>query len=66
MKSKANTIFTVKIQPRVAKKTISLIYLRKDNRNDAVSLQKRCICLEPSVNEKNTAGYFLRVRIILI
>lgn len=66
MKSKANTIFTAKIQPRVAKKTISLIYLRKDNRKDAVSLQKRCVCLESSVNEKNTAGYFSRVRMLLI
>lgn len=64
MKSKANTIFTVKIQPRVAKKTISLINLWKDSRKNTVSLQKRCVCLEPDVNEKHTAGYFRRVSIL--
>ena len=40
MKSKANTIFTVKIQPRVAKKTISLINLWKDSRKNIVFTNK--------------------------
>lgn len=64
MKSKANTLFTVKIQPQVAKETISLINLCKDSRKNAVSLQKRCVCLEADVNQKHTAGYFQRVSIL--